>query len=98
MFKDKDLMSLPILKLKSIKNIIKVKTNDGRIFEIRIEPVVKIAFRDIAVCLCCSFLNIRIYSVDNKSTSYLSRMSKAIPPPLATQVKGSSATYTGIPV
>ena len=38
------------------------------------------------------------YSEDRRSILYLSIISRAWPPPLATQVKGSSATITGMPV
>ena len=38
------------------------------------------------------------YSDDKRSILYLSIISKACPPPLATQVNGSSATITGMPV
>ena len=38
------------------------------------------------------------YSDDKRSILYLSIISKACPPPLATQVNGSSAQITGIPV
>mgnify|MGYP005619049449 CR=1 FL=1 len=58
--------------------------------------MVNIADCAISVCLC-SPPNIN-YSVDKRSTSNLSKISKAIPPPFTTQVKGSSATITGIPV
>ena len=46
--------------------------------------------------LSCNYLN--HYSNAMKSDPFLSIISKTIPPPLATQVNGSSAIITGIPV
>ena len=43
-------------------------------------------------------LDIVFYSEERRSILYLSIISRACPPPLATHVKGSSATITGIPV